>query len=40
MTEKIEDLKNNINEEHWARLIDDFDQRIAELHKNLSLIHI
>ena len=36
MTDKIEDLKNNINEEHWARLIDDFDQRIAELHKNID----
>ena len=36
MTDKIEDLKNNFNEEHWAGLIDEFDQRIAELHKNID----
>ena len=32
----IHDLKNNSNVEYWGSLLDEFDQRLAELHKKID----
>jgi|TARA_B100000315_G_scaffold260369_1_gene321192 hypothetical protein len=32
----IGDLKENYDVEYWGSLLDEFDQRLAELHKNID----
>ncbi len=31
-----QDLKENYDVEYWGSLLDEFDQRLAELHKNID----
>jgi len=32
----IQDLKNNRDVNFWAQLLDEYDQRLTELHKNID----
>jgi hypothetical protein len=32
----IQDLKNNYNVDYWSELLDKYDQRLTELHKDID----
>jgi hypothetical protein len=32
----IQELKNNYDVDHWGKLLDEYDQRLTELHKNID----
>ena len=36
ISEFIKDLKDNLDVNFWSKLLDDYEQRLAELHKSIN----